>query len=246
MNLIASTPANALPKQPSEAFGIGGAATWVSADTTPPSAPTITTPAGAVTVNAAAYTFVGTAEAGSTVTLTGGSAVATGTAAAVTGAYAIAVPLTQNAVNTISAKATDAAGNTSVASVTRAVTEDSVVPGAPTITTPSGAVTVNADNYTVIGVAEANSTVRITGGSSTVIGTAAAITGAYSIVVPLTQNAVNTISVTATDAANNTGGATTRAITEDSTAPVFVSVTNPGTAATSTITLVFGETALQT
>ena len=144
LNLVAPTPANALPKQPSEAFGIGGATTWVPAtDPTTPSAPTITTPSGAVTVNAAIYTVIGVAEAGSTVTITGGSATATSTAAADTGAYSIDVHLTQNAVNTISVTATDAAGNTSGAT-TRAITEDSIPPSFISAVPTNGSVGIAA------------------------------------------------------------------------------------------------------
>ena len=68
------------------------------------------------------------------------------------------------------------------------------VPGAPTVTLPASP--TNAASSTVTGTAEPGVTVEITGGTSTVTGTTSG-TGAYSVAVPLQQNKVNKLFVTA-------------------------------------------------
>ena len=181
-------------------------------DATAPDAPTIFTPPQ--TVNADSITISGTAEAGATITITDGAATADGTADG-SGSYSISVALTQNSVNTLVVKATDAAGNNS-ATASVAITEDSTAPGSPMIST--SAETINADSITISGTAEAGTTITITGGAATATGTADG-SGNYSINVTLTQDSVNTFIVKATDAAGNNSVAASVAITEDSTAP---------------------------
>ena len=132
--------------------------------------------------------------------------------------------------------AVSAASATAMTTAARAAT-DQTAPGAPTITTPAGAVTVNAAAYTFIGTAEAGSTVTLTGGSSVVTGTATG--GNYSIVVPLTQNAANSITATATDAAGNTSVASAAVvITEDSIAPTVTAMHAPSAAQAGTVSVV--------
>ena len=100
-------------------------------DSTPPSAPVILT--STATVNAASEVVTGTAEAGSTVTIIGGSSSVTAVAT-VGGTYSAIVNLTQNAINTLTATATDTTGNVSANSNTAAITEDSLTAaGTPTV-----------------------------------------------------------------------------------------------------------------
>ena len=113
---------------------------------------------------------------------------------------------------TLSANSTDLAGNVS-ATTTVTVTKDTVAPGAPSA------------NYTdnnnaadqVAGTAEANASINVTKTSpapSQSFPTSANGSGAYSVLVA-TENGKNstpisvTYTVTATDAAGNTSGATT-------------------------------------
>ncbi len=104
---------------------------------------------------------------------------------------------------------------------------DVTPPGAPTVTTPSAPVIVNADNYFITGTAETDSLVKIYAGIN-VIGSQQ-LTGletAYGISVPLAEDVDNDFTVTATDLAGNESlPATVPTITEDSTAPIINSYT---------------------
>src|SRR5258706_13510029 len=77
----------------------------------------------------------GTAEAGSTVTLydsNGTTVLGSGAANATTGAFSITISAFLNGTHSITAKATDAAGNTGVASAADQITVDTVAPATPT------------------------------------------------------------------------------------------------------------------
>jgi hypothetical protein len=151
-----------------------------------------------------------------TVTLSDGSRTVTQTAAATAGAGTITVtgldagPLSDGTV-TISAKSTDAAGNVStVRSVT--VTKDTSAPAAPT-----AAYTDNNNSADqVSGSAEANASITITetAPSSATFTASASSGGAYSCLVATVNGKASakinvTYVITATDAAGNTGAATT-------------------------------------
>ena len=100
-------------------------------------------------------------------------------------------------------------------------------PPAPVVTTT--AQTINIDTIHIIGTATANSTVAITGGAASATGTATA-GGNFDIVVTLTHNAVNTLSVVEKDSYSNPGAATTVVIKHDNIAPtaaVVYSTTAP-------------------
>ncbi len=191
-------------------FNTSTAATVIiTEDSTAPSAPAITT--SAQTVNASSITITGTAENNSVISITGGAATASTTASG--GNYSVSVTLTPDSANTLSVFALDSAFNTSTAA-TVIITEDSTAPSAPTITT--SAQTVDEAAITITGTAEADSTIFISGGFSTATGTATG--GNYSISVSLTQDAANTLSVTASDSVFNTSTAATVIITEQTAA----------------------------
>jgi hypothetical protein len=165
------------------------------ADTTPPEAPIIAAVAGDDIVNAAEaadpVVVSGTAEAGSTVTVTWGSAVETATADE-SGNWSVTFApgdLPADGATTISATATNAAGNES-ATGTRDVSVDTAAPAAPTaVVGPDGSVT---------GIAEPGSTVTI--GSETAA--ADETTGAYTFAAGTVASGA-TAMVTATDAGGN-------------------------------------------
>lgn len=142
--------------------------------------------------------------------------------------------------------AQDIAGNNNQDSNLFSITYDTTPPAAPTVSDPAEAKTLNADNYTIKGTAEAGATVKIyKEGVLAGSGTADTPSGEYSISVTLTQDAVNNFTVTATDAAGNESEATTvPAITEDSTDPT-VTISSTATSPTKTspipITVTFSE-----
>ncbi len=90
-------------------------------DTLAPSAPVITSPASNITITSLSYILQGTAEADSTITVTGGETTET-TLTGDNGEFIVAVALLENQVNSLSATATDTAGNTSDTSDTILIT----------------------------------------------------------------------------------------------------------------------------
>ena len=129
--------------------------------------------------------------------------------------FTVTAALATNGAHSLTATATDAAGNTGVASTALSVTVDAVAPVAPTITsfsTDSGTVGDNITNDstpTLTGTAEANSTVKVYDGA-TLLGTALANgTGAWTYTTAALTNGAHSLTATATDAAGNTGAAST-------------------------------------
>jgi len=113
------------------AAGAGGSTvttaltTAANADVTPPGAPSISSPTANATVTTQTPTVSGTAEAGSTVTLfSGTTSVGTATASS-SGVWSITSAALSNASHTLTAKATDAAGNVSIVSTGVAITVNS-------------------------------------------------------------------------------------------------------------------------
>ena len=143
-------------------------------DTTPPDAPTVLDLAAAddtgisdtdnITKNTAALTITGTAEAGSTVKLydTDGTTLL-GTGTATGGSFSIDVTLTEGP-HTLTAKATDASGNTSTASTALSVTVDTT---APTSSVTAATVMVG-ENVTTAQSNEAGSTLYLVKSDATV------------------------------------------------------------------------------
>ena len=95
--------------------------------------------------------------------------------------------------------------------------------------------TINADNITVTGTAEADATVEIAGGFSTAASTAAG--GNYSIIVGLTQNAANTLVVKATDAAGNESPTVSVVITANSSGPTYTGTITPSEISSNSVKL---------
>ena len=133
----------------------------VHPDTTPPVAPTglsldATTDSGTIgdrTTNFAHVKIDGTAERGSAVTLydsNGTTVLGTGTADLTTGAFSITTSALAEGTHNITAKATDAWGNTSTASAVLAVTEDTTAPtgGTPDLIAASDTGSSSTDNIT--------------------------------------------------------------------------------------------------
>ena len=185
----------------------------ITLDSTAPGVSITSTPQS---VNTESFTLTGTAEAGSTVEVfqNGGSI---GTEIATGGTWTLLVMLDEG-VNTFTAAATDAAGNTSDATDAVIITLDSTAPGVSITSTPQS---VNTESFTLTGTAEAGSIVEVfqNGGS---IGTETATGGTWTLLVMLDEG-VNTFTAAATDAAGNTSDATDAVIiTLDSVASVAV------------------------
>jgi hypothetical protein len=182
-----------------------------------------------ITKNTSGLSISGLAEADSTVQIfdtDGTTVLATGVA--VGGAFTLDIALTEG-VHTITAKATDKAGNISDPSVGLAITVDTTPPAAPgaldlaavddTGPLDSDNITKNTSALTITGTADTGSIVTIydTNGT-TVLGSATAASGAFSIDIALSEGA-HTITAKAADVAGNASGASgSLVITVDATA----------------------------
>jgi len=131
-------------------------------------------------------------------------------------------------VRSITAKATDAAGNVSAASAALAITIDATAPAAPTgldlaAADDSGSdstdnVTSQTSALTISGQAEADARVELFDGTTSLGTTTANASGAFSLDVTLAAG-VRSITAKATDAAGNVSAASAAlAITVDVTA----------------------------
>ncbi len=223
-------------------------------DTIPPGAPTIATVAGDNVINQAEAntTLSGTAEANAQVSLTLGQGNTQTVTADANGNWqytlspADITALGQGAVS-ITATATDAAGNTGPAA-TGNITIDTIAPNAPTIATVAGDNVINQTevNTTLTGTAEANAQVSLTLGHVNNARTVTAdangnwqYTLTLADILALRPGPV-TLTATATDAAGNTGPAASRDIIIDTTPPTIQSVASHS--ATHTVVLTYNET----
>src|SRR6185437_5788858 len=127
------------------------------------------------------------------------------------GAWTYTTAALANGTHSLTATATDVAGNTGVVSTALPVTIDTAAPIAPTIasfSTDSGVAgdhITNDNTLTLIGMAEANSTVNVYDGA-TLLGSAATDgTGDWSFTTAALANGAHNLSAKATDAAGNTG-----------------------------------------
>jgi MYXO-CTERM domain-containing protein len=204
---------------------LSSAARTFTVDSVAPAVPVLMAPATLVTTPTPVIS--GTAEAGSTVTVRLDSEAPSTVTADVSGAWSFtpASPLAQGA-HTVTAAATDAAGNTS-SSTARTFTVDSVAPAAPVLTAP--AALVNTATPTLSGTAEAGSVVTVTmdGIRSGTARADASGAWSYTSASPLSQGA-HTATATATDAAGNTSAASaSRGFTVDSEPPAPPEVLTP-------------------
>jgi hypothetical protein len=221
------------------------------ADVTAPPIPVITT--APATVNSAFYTIVGTAGADTpadtvrTIQVYNGATLA-GTATVPVGQtdWSVVVSLTPSAVNSFTATSADVYGNTSAPSAAVLITEDPTAgadvtaPPVPVITTAPA--TVDADFYTIVGTAGADTpadtvrSIQIYNGA-TLAGTAVVPVGQtdWSVVVALTQSAGNSFTATSTDAYGNTSAPSAAVLITESPAPVAPAVILTAPAASSTV-----------
>ncbi|MDO8407657.1 MAG: Ig-like domain-containing protein [bacterium] len=229
-------------------------------DGTAPSAPIITTTE--TTVNSDFYTIAGTVAADApsdstrTVTVYNG-ANAAGALAVPVGqtAWAIIVPLTQNATSTFSAKAVDASGNESDASnsvdigESDAIGVDSTAPEMPVITTDDA--TVDADTYALSGTLADDGDIRtlfIHGGSIDATVQLPAGETAWTVTVSLEQGSANSFTAQAADEAGNMSAETVPVVItetpEDGTAPTVSVSASAVTTSSATIDVSVDETAV--
>jgi len=190
-----------------------GETTVTVIDKTAPAAPTVQPFGDNQTV------ITGKAEAGSTVTIKSGKTILGTATASSKGSFSVKIKSKQKAGTTLTAYATDKAGNTSAGKSFKVV--DKTAPSAPSVNR-------FGDNQTTItGKAEAGAKVTIKRGK-TVLGTGTANSkGTFSIRIKSKQKAGTVLTAYATDKAGNTGAGKSFKV-EDKTAPSAPSVNRFG------------------
>jgi large repetitive protein len=159
----------------------------------------------------AAQTLTGHAEAGSTVTVYDGTTKLGTATANGSGAWSFTLGVLQEGSHSLTASATDAAGNVGVRSAPLTFTVDTHAPGAPTsladLAVNAGYVNASQDtaSQALTGTAEAGSTVTVYDGTSKLGTTTADATGAWSYTVGALADGDHSLTATATDAAGNVG-----------------------------------------
>jgi Ca2+-binding RTX toxin-like protein len=210
--------------------------TWptpVSDGSTPPPEPTSTILSfssdsgvlGDGITNDNTLTFSGTAAANSTVMVFDGTTQLGAVTANGSGAWSYTTDTLSEAAHSFTAKATDAAGNTSAASSVMSITVDGIAPTKPVIasfSTDTGTVgdgITNDPTLTLTGTAEANSSVAVYDGGA-LLGTAAATGGgSWSYTTGTLSDGTHSFKANATDAAGNTSVASAElAVTVDTVA----------------------------
>ena len=177
-------------------------------DTTPPAPPVITSPINGSYTNDSTPTISGTAEKNSTVEIFDGMEPLGTTTANAAGSWTFTPTADlEDGAHTLTAKATDAAGNTSAASDAVVVWIDTQPPEAPTITNPANGLVTHNNMLTISGSAEANTTVRVFDGT-TLLGTAENGPGYWTFTpTRALSEGAHTLTAKATDAAGNTSAA---------------------------------------
>ena len=134
------------------------------------------------------------------------------------GAWTYTTAALANGAHSLTATASDAAANTSAASAALSVTIDTTAPVAPSITSFSpdtgtvGDKITSANVLTLTGTAEANATVKVFDGT-TLLGSAVANgSGAWTYTTAALANGAHNLTATATDAAGNTGAASSATV----------------------------------
>ncbi|WP_191601785.1 Ig-like domain-containing protein [Marinomonas algicola] len=226
---------------------VASSALTVTIDTDAPNAPSVADLSSASdsgssstdnVTNDTTPTVTGTAEANATVTLydTDGSTSLGSVTADGSGNWSITSNTLMEGDQTLTTKATDAAGNTSVASAGLTVTIDTAAPSAPSVAdlaNASDSGSSNSDNITndttptVTGTAEAGASVTLydTDGTTSLGSVTADGSGNWSITSSALTDGAHTLTTKATDAAGNTSVASAGlTVTIDTAAPNALSV----------------------
>ncbi len=173
-------------------------------DTTAPATPVVTTPVSGTSTSNPRPPLGGTGEPGSIITVfIDGTAVGT-TAVGSTGTWSFTPPtaLTEGP-HDVTARASDASGNTSSLSTPVRVNVDTTAPAAPIITEPVNGSTIGLTTPTLRGTAEPGANVVLVI-DSVVVGTVVAdATGAWSFATAVLTEGQHAVTATARDAALN-------------------------------------------
>ncbi len=190
-----------------------------SSPTEPQSKPTILSfspdggTAGDGVTNASVLTLAGTAKGGSTVDVFDGESKIGSAKANASGSWSFTTGQLSNATHSFTAKSTDSSGNTSPASSALSVKIDTIAPDAPSIASFSpdngtiGDGVTSATRLTLSGSAEAGASVRIFDGTNQIGSATANASGSWRYQTAQLPAGAHSFTAQATDAAGNTGTA---------------------------------------
>ena len=208
----------------------------VTVDTVAPSAPSVgsfSTDSGVVgdhITNDSALTLTGTAEANSTVKVFDGTTLLGSAVTNGSGAWTFATAALTDGTHSLTATASDVAGNASAASTALSVTVDTVAPAAPSISSISpdtdtlGDSVTNANVLTLTGAAEANSTIKVFDGMTFLGSALASGGGTWSYTTGTLANGAHSFSATDSDAAGNSSTSSNALNVSVQQAPIPISV----------------------
>lgn len=174
-------------------------------DTVAPSTPTFTSPTAGAFINDGTPTLTGTGEPGSTVRVFSGTTEVCSAVVPPSGNWSCLTSTIPDGTITLTARATDPAGNSGSTSPGRTVTIDTVAPAAPVIANPAAGSTV-APNPSVSGTSEAFATVvvSVSGTGTQLCSTPANASGQWSCPTTLGIGSHNIVA-RQTDRAGNQG-----------------------------------------
>jgi alpha-tubulin suppressor-like RCC1 family protein len=196
-----------------------GAQKNIVLDTAAPAAPIISVPAQNAYVMVPVTSISGTAESGATVEVKEGSNVL-GTAVATGGNWSLDLsgsPLSDGEYS-VTAKATDVAGNSSATTASRTFKVDTVVPVAPVIAAMASPTTNTAPSVT--GTSEASVTINVYRGATLLGTTTSDSSGNWTYAMPTQISGSYSITATATDAGARVSAAS-------NAVPLIIDTINP-------------------
>jgi Bacterial Ig-like domain len=244
---------------PAGNVSVSSAASIIVVDTTAPVAPSVpvlTTASDSGRsstdriTNDTTPTFSGTAENSATVTVYDG-AVASGSGLSLSGNWTATSSSLTDGVRTITARATDLAGNTSVLSAAMTVTIDTLAPAPPTEPNmrniddsgPSDTDSITNEVVPIFqGGTERRSIVTLLDGGGAISVSSPANSGNYTVKSPPLADGTHAMSATATDAAGNISAPSTAVtvvidtVAPSTSAPRLISASDTGVSSTDQIT----------
>src|SRR4029079_205334 len=192
--------------------GVASSALNVTIDTTAPGMPVISSfsldsgTAGDNIPTDNPWTLTGRAEANATVKVYDGATLLGSAVANGTGAWTLTTAALADGAHSLTAAATDAAGNTGATSAAFNVRVDATAPNVPAILSDT---IVNVNQVALTGTAEANATVKLYDGAILLGSVTANGAGAWAYTTVGLTNGTHNFTATAADIAGNTSTAST-------------------------------------
>lgn len=181
---------------------VASAGVTFTIDTTAPSAPALTTPTAAAHLGTSTPLLSGACEAGASVSLQQGNTVLCTVTCSAGGVFECTSSALPEGSNTVTLSQVDGAGN---ASPTASVmfTVDTTAPSAPTIALPAAGALLTTDTPTFSGGCEANATVTVREGVTTLCTTSCSAAGAWACESTALPRGAHVIAATQVDVTGN-------------------------------------------